>query len=179
VDPTVIVTLVVSVVTAIFASITAPLILAHRTERMHREDQLADYQRQDKVAQAAKTAADAAALAANKSQTQLESIAVQTKRIHTLVNSDMTAARQEELDQAESLIVALRRVIQLSADKGSQPEPSDVAQLERTSQRRDQLEQILADRMQQFKASELEAGRSDAGRKMLDDDADEKKDQPL
>ena len=56
-DPTVIVTLALAVVTSIFASITAPLILAHRTERMHREDQLADYQRQDKVAaEAAKTA---------------------------------------------------------------------------------------------------------------------------
>jgi hypothetical protein len=60
-DPTVVVTLAVGIVTAIFASITAPLILAHRTERMHREDQLADYQRQDKVAAAAAATAKAAA----------------------------------------------------------------------------------------------------------------------
>jgi hypothetical protein len=60
-DPAVIVTLVISVAGVIFASITAPLILAHRTERMHREDMLSDYQRQDKVAaEAAKTAKAAA-----------------------------------------------------------------------------------------------------------------------
>ena len=60
-DPAVIVTLVISVAGVIFASITAPLILAHRTERMHREDQLSDYQRQDAVAKAAAETARAAA----------------------------------------------------------------------------------------------------------------------
>jgi len=60
-DPAVIVTLVVSVAGVIFASITAPLILARRTEQMHREDMLSDYQRQDKVALAAAETARAAA----------------------------------------------------------------------------------------------------------------------
>jgi phage-related protein len=60
-DPAVILTLVISVAGVIFASITAPLILAHRTERMHREDMLSDYQRQDKVAAAVAETARAAA----------------------------------------------------------------------------------------------------------------------
>src|SRR5580692_9183529 len=56
-DIGVIIAIVVSIVTAVFASITAPLILANRTERMHREDRLADYERQDKVARAAEQTA--------------------------------------------------------------------------------------------------------------------------
>jgi hypothetical protein len=174
VDPAVIVTLVVSVAGVIFASVTAPLILAHRTERIHREDQLADYQRQDKVAAAAAAAAVAAQAAAAAAQSQaadtaskLDDLSAQTQRIHTLVNSDMTAARQEELDQAESLIVVLERVIALAKDRGVLPDPSDSDALARTQRRRDQLELILADRLAQFRASEAEAGETAAGQKML------------
>ena len=177
-DPAVIVTLVISVAGVIFASITAPLILAHRTERMHREDMLSDYQRQDKVAAAAAAAAVAAQEAARQAQEQavsaaakLDDLSAQTQRIHTLVNSDMTAARQEELDQAESLIVVLNRVIQLARDKGMMPDPSDIDALERTQRRRDQLELILADRLSQFHASEEEARHTPAGQKMLATDA--------
>jgi len=184
-DPAVIVTLVISVAGVIFASITAPLILAHRTERMHREDQLSDYQRQDKVAREAKEAAALVAAELQKStemaqesarvqQGKLDDLSAQTQRIHTLVNSDMTAARQEELDQAESLIVVLQRVIQLARDKGLMPDPSDVDALERTQRRRDQLELILADRLAQFHRSEEEAGKTAAGQAMLK--ADEKSD---
>jgi hypothetical protein len=180
-DPTVIVTLALAVVTSIFASITAPLILAHRTERMHREDQLADYQRQDKVAREAKEAAslvaaelqkstEAAQENARVSQEKLDDLSAQTQRIHTLVNSDMTAARQEELDQAESLIVVLQRVIKLAKGKGLMPDPADTDALERTQRRRDQLELILADRLAQFHASEVEAGKTPAGQAMLDRD---------
>jgi hypothetical protein len=146
---------------------------------MHREDQLTDYRRQDqvaaqaqRVAQAATDAAKSAQRSADEAGLKLDAIGVQTQRIHTLVNSDMTAARQEELDQAESLIVALRRVIQVSRDKGLQPDPSDVSQLERTMMRRDQLESILADRLQQFKVSEAEAAKTEAGREMLSHDKD-------
>ena len=184
-----IIAVALAVVTSIFASVTAPLILAHRTERMHREDQLADYQRQDKVAAAAAAAAVAAQEAARVAQAQaqvaqsqavdaaskLDDLSAQTQRIHTLVNSDMTAARQEELDQAESLIVVLKRIIQLAKDKGIMPDPSDTDSLERTTRRRDQLELILADRMAQFHASEAEAKETPAGQKMLDADDEKKK----
>jgi hypothetical protein len=171
-DPAVIVTLVISVAGVIFASITAPLILAHRTERMHREDQLADYQRQDKVAQAAAQAAAIAQEQARQAALKLDDLSAQTQRIHTLVNSDMTAARQEELDQAESLIVVLQRVIQLARDKGVMPDPADADALERTQRRRDQLELILADRLEQFHRSEAEAKATPAGRAMLSEEGD-------
>ena len=162
----VVVTLVISVAGVIFASITAPLILAHRTERMHREDMLSDYQRQDKVAAAAAAAA-AAQGAALSAGVKLDDLSAQTARIHTLVNSDMTAARQEELDQAESLIVVLKRVIKLVEDRGTEPDPADVETLARTQRRRDQLELILADRLERFHASEVQARATAAGQKML------------
>jgi CRISPR/Cas system CMR subunit Cmr4 (Cas7 group RAMP superfamily) len=185
VDPAVIVTLVVSVAGVIFASVTAPLILAHRTERMHREDQLEQYRREDKVAAAAAAAAAAAQAAARLAQqqaleaaTKMDDLSAQTQRIHTLVNSDMTAARQEELDQAESLIVVLERVIALAKDRVVLPDPSDLDALERTKRRRDQLEAILADRLAQFHASETEAGKTEAGKRMLATDIAAGKEKP-
>ena len=176
-DPAVIVTLVVSVSGVIFASITAPLILAHRTEKMHRQDQLADYQRQDRVAidaantaAAARNAAWAAQRAAERSQDQLAVLNAQTRRIHTLVNSDMTAARQEQLDQDEQLIVMLQRVIQLTQDKGMPPNQDDLNSLDRIRHRRDQLELLLADRIEQAREAEIEAMKTKAGQDMLSQD---------
>jgi hypothetical protein len=56
--------LVEVVAVVLFSSVTAPLILAARTERMHREDRKADYARQDKVAADAAEASDKAREAA-------------------------------------------------------------------------------------------------------------------
>jgi hypothetical protein len=180
-DPAVIVTLLVSAAGVIFASITAPLILARRTERMHREDQLADYRRQDAVAKAAADTTLAASVAALAAQTaaigahdaavetgaKLDGLGVQTARIHTLVNSEMTAARQAQLDEAEQVIVMLRRVIALTTDKGLPADAADIETLRQAVNRRDQLEAILAERMRQFHLAEAEAEASPAGRAML------------
>jgi hypothetical protein len=199
-----IVVIAASILTAIFASITAPLILIHRTERIHREDQLEQYRREDQVAlraqqaasdlmqqqertaaaaaQLVKQVADQAAEAASKLQAaQQESIArtdevarlaaisaktadakldqidLQAKRIHTLVNSDMTAARQSELDQTRAMVVVLTRVIQLAnRTPGAQPDPQDVQALESARLRVTDLESILADRMAQMREVEAE-----------------------
>ncbi len=196
-DPAVIATLVVSIVVAIFASITAPLILAHRTERMHREDRLSDYERQDKVAAAAakaaedlrisqKAIADQAAEAARllleaqqesiertdevarvaaaeavKANAKLDQIDLQAKRIHTLVNSDMTAARQSELDQSRAMGVVLRRVIDLAVSTpGVEPDPRDITALRATDTRISELEAILADRLAQMRIVEADAAEN-------------------
>lgn len=175
--PAIVLTLTVSVAGVIFASITAPLILAHRTERIHQEDRLADYQRQDQVAravQAATVAAQAATVAAENQAVvtgrKLDDLTVQTARIHTLVNSTLTAARQEELDQTEAVIVALQRVIRLTTERSIPPDPDDLRMLDRARQRRDNLETVLADRLMQFRRSRDEAQQSAAGRHMLDTD---------
>ncbi len=199
----VILVLVVSILTAVFASITAPLILSHRTERMHREDQLEQYRREDEVAkraqetaaslmaqqqqsataaatlvrQVAEQAAEAAAKlqaaqresikrtdevarlaaqAAQKADAKLDQIDLQAKRIHTLVNSDMTAARQSELDQTREMVIVLRRVIDLANMRKVPPDPKDVTALENAILRVTDLEGVLADRLAQMRLVEAE-----------------------
>jgi hypothetical protein len=187
VDEASIISLILVAVVAVFSSITAPLILAHRTERMHRQDMLADYQRQDEVAKEAKAAAEAlltqqreaaeaARLRDEASRLLLSRIDAQADRIHTLVNSDMTAARQEELDQAEATIIVLERVIRIAREKGVDPEPEDILALEAAKTRRDKLEQILADRMHQLREADAAMKVTQAGRDLTAADAKRKAD---
>ena len=49
---------IIVICVAIFTSVTAPLLIAHRTERMHRDDREADWARQDEVAAKAAEAAN-------------------------------------------------------------------------------------------------------------------------
>jgi hypothetical protein len=130
----------------------------------------------DQAAVAAKLLADAqaetirrtnevATLAAERDEKvagQLSRIDAQARRIHTLVNSDMTAARQSERDQTQAMITVLRKVIKLAEDRGLVPEDADVDSLQLAEQRVVDLDRILADRMQQMRAVEEEAARPGA-----------------
>jgi hypothetical protein len=202
----------IAILVAIFASITAPIILLRQTDQRRREDREADWARQDKVAEKAEQAAkdlaasqkeiankaaeaasllvaaqertiqradEVARLAAEQAVIQgdkLDLIDAQAKRIHTLVNSDMTAARQSELDQTRTMIAqtqtmieVLVRVIALAQSRGQVPDPKDVSALtaarealKEAQSRGTELEQILADRLQQMHEVEAEAARPGA-----------------
>jgi len=156
VDPAVIVTLVVSVAGVIFASITAPLILAHRTERMHREDQLSDYQRQDAVAKAAADAAAAAHKAATVIQEHTAVTVVKLNDanekldvIHGLVNSNMSAAMQSELDALVTSLAMMREVIDLKRSGGSEPTEESLIALRDTEAKISELKTTVAERLTQ------------------------------
>lgn len=91
---------------------------------------------------------------------KLDAIDAQARRIHTLVNSDMTAARQGELDQVRSTLIILRRVVAIARAGAGEPEPGDLEEIERLAARATELEQILADRLAAARAVEDEAARS-------------------
>jgi len=163
-DLGVIIAIVVSILTAVFASITAPLILAHRTERMHREDRLADYERQDKVARAAEqTATDLIAsqkkiadqaseaasllLAANERVAQTAQVTNgKLDVIHTLVNSNMTAAMQSEYDATVRELAMMREVLELKEAAGREPGPEAQAAIAATEVKLAELAAALEDR---------------------------------
>jgi hypothetical protein len=151
-------------------------------KRVEREE---DYARQDLVAErvalAAKQAADAAQLlvkaqhetiartdevakvaAASDAliQAQLKSIDTQGKKIHILVNSDMTAARTNERDQARLTLLALKRVQALSAKLGLSVTRDEVDAIKTAEERIVELDQILADRLAAQRAVDEEAAAS-------------------
>ena len=172
-------------VSGIVTAVGSPALLAYLTNRQRRAEKAEDYARQDEVARRAAEAArllavrqDAAAAKAAEAarllqKAQVESIArtdevarlaaaaaaatdSQLRQIHTLVNSDMTAARQSELDQTRITLIMLRKVVALHEAAGRAPTADDLAAIETTEGRVRELEAILADRLVQMRVVEDE-----------------------
>ena len=149
------------------------------------QEELAKSQKQiaSQAAEAAKLLVDAqaetirrsdevATLAAERDAIQsakLGQIEAQAKRIHTLVNSDMTAARQSERDQTVAMAAVLRRVIGLAESRGQNADLSDVEALRVAEDRVHTLDGILADRLQQMR--EVEANAANPESIVLEEDS--------
>lgn len=169
--------LVVVICIAVFSSITAPILLLQRTERMHREDRLADYKRQDdvaaKAAQAAadlvksqKVISDQAAeaaellLAANERVATTASITNdKLDVIHTLVNSNMTAAMQSEFDATVRELAMMKEVINLKGAAGLSPTPEALSAVTSTEAKLQELAAALNDRAQASIRINMEQGK--------------------
>jgi hypothetical protein len=128
---------------ALVVAVVGPLLLSWLNNRNAMQIKRQDWERQDEVAARVEAVAKAAAVNAANVDTQL-------KQIHTLVNSDMTAARQSELIAVEAHLATLRRNV------ATHGEPSDDEQtvMDNLSARADELRSILADRLAQQKAVE-------------------------
>ena len=181
VDTASIISLIAVAIVAIFSSITAPLILARRTERMHREDQLADYKRQDQVAKEAKETAIAMAAqqdviirqqkaGADAVQARDEAAGARAAEVaksvdgkldvlHGLANSTLSAALESELGALETSLAMMNEVIDLKKAAGIEPTREAVIAIESTEAKIAELKATLADRLNQ---AETIAGRAAA-----------------
>lgn len=130
------------------------------SSRTHNQEREIDQLRQDSVAANVAEVASVAAASAG-------SITAKLAQIHILVNSDMTAARQAELDQARLMLTAVRRVVQITTSGGDRANPADLKVIEDTVAHIGDLERILADRLAQFRESEQAAGKEDGGLRYL------------
>lgn len=149
---------------AVFTAVTAPLLLTYMTSRIRAEERRLDYERQDKIAERVAEVARVTAESADHVTEKLNKISNQAAQIHTLVNSDMTAARQAELDATRVVLRVLKRVVRTSLDKGVRPDQPDLDAIDDATARISELEQILADRMLQFRKAEDEiADREEEG----------------
>lgn len=148
--PEVIISLVSSAVLAIFASITAPMILAWRTQVMAREDREADWARQDKVAAEARAAAENVAAQLLSAEEHASAAEEKTHEkldvIHVLVNSNMDAAMQGELDAVRRELAMTREVAALTRAAGREPAVRLLGAIEAAGLRIAALEAQLAER---------------------------------
>ena len=100
---------------------------------------------------------EVARLAAEREQAQT----AQLRDIHTLVNSDMTAARREALEQTRLTLLALEKLVDLDRSAGRKPADADLAAITDAKARIDELQAILADRLAQQRIVEAHgAGES-------------------
>jgi hypothetical protein len=145
---------------------------ARHAAKLKSEEKAEDWRRQDEVAErvaaAAKQAADAALLLVQAQKDtiartdevariqaesdkrigdQLLAIDEQGKKIHILVNSDMTAARTNERNQIVLTVLALRRVQALSRKLGLPVDEEEEESIVVAEKRIEELNVILADRL--------------------------------
>lgn len=144
--------IIIAAALAVFSSITAPILLSMRTERLHREDQARQFAHEERAALRLE-----GLVRRNQADTSAK-----LEQIHTLVNSEMTAARQNELDQTRTMLVVLQRVVATAYEKGTEPDPADLAMIKSTRARISELEQILADRLVQLRIVEKESADAEA-----------------
>jgi hypothetical protein len=148
----------VSLAVTVGAVVISTTGLTYLTNRTRRAEKVEDWARQDAVAaQAAEaarllleqqraTTAAAERVARVTAETSADA-AEQLKAIHTLVNSDMTAARSGELAQNRLLLVALKKVIELDRAAGRPPTKDDREAVTGVELRIAELEAVLADRL--------------------------------
>lgn len=153
-----------TVALAVVISVIAPLVLSIVTNRNQRNMKELDWARQDKVAadvaestrqmlertdKAAEQAKKAAALLVESNKTAaVNSLKVQGQlhEIHTLVNSNLTASIQAELDSTTRELAGLNEIISLTHAAGREPSPATVAAISAAEARLIELTATLADR---------------------------------
>jgi hypothetical protein len=163
---------------ALFIAVVAPLLLSWQQQRHRRQEREEDYARQDEVAEKVRLAADQAAEAAKlllERQDQASEQSAERNRllveaneraadsaaltngkldqIHTLVNSNMTAAMQSELDATVALLDTLREVVALNEAAGRQPTAEAVGRIDAMQKKVDELSANLTDRLKQTAAA--------------------------
>jgi hypothetical protein len=149
------------------SSTASPLLLAYFTNRNKRKERAEDFARQDAVA---KQAAEAARLLAER-QDAMASKAAEAARllvintaqvaerakvtiqkldvIHTLVNSNMTAALQSELDAVTREMAMMVEVGELKQAAGQPPSEEASGAIKATRAKITELTAALADRLKQ------------------------------
>jgi hypothetical protein len=134
-----------------------PLLLAWLNGRQRRAEKREDYARQDEVAErateVAKQAQEAATLLVEDNQRVAKAAALATSKtfgkldeIHTLVNSNMTAAMQAEFDATVRELAMMREVIGLHAAAGRAPSTEAESAVTATESRIAELRAALEDR---------------------------------
>ncbi len=162
-------------------AIGVPAGLHWSNQRTQRRERAEDFARQDRVAElAAETArklqeaqqltiaktdevaavaASAAKLIETANRADVAETHFQLSQIHTLVNSEMTAARQEALDQTRLTLMLMRKIADAARSAGQEVTVDELAAIERTEGRIIELEAVLSDRMTKMRTVEAEVLR--------------------
>ncbi len=138
------------------AAVAAELLLERQDAVAHKADLVAVQaaeaaklllERQDAVADQAAVAAELLVVANERVAKSAEEQAGKLDQIHTLVNSNMTASMQGELDATVAQAVLLEEVIEMRREAGKEPSPETEAALVLTKKKVEELRAALDDRV--------------------------------
>ena len=134
---------------ALIAAIVGPLLLAYLFNVQRSREKREQWQREDT---AAATASEMfrALLDENRGvKRSMDALNEQIDVIHVLVNSNMTAAMQAELDATVRDLASMREVIDLKRAAGHAPTPIALAAVKATEEAVAELTAKLGDRLKQ------------------------------
>ncbi len=134
-------------VVAVTATVVSPLILAVITNSQHRRDRKEDWRRQDEVRDQAAKAAELLIISNNSTTNIANATNRKLDIIHTLVNSNMTAAMQAELDATVREVAMMKEVIALNIAAGRSPSSESEAAIKLTQGKINELKAALKDRL--------------------------------
>ena len=154
--------------TGVLSTLATPLILGRqrRNDRIReakiradeaerrQADKREDWARQDAVRIAAEQVATTLKDSGTRTEHQLARLQKAAAEIHILVNSDMTAARRDEMLSNQRTLKALKRVVAVAKSHGEKPSADDLEAIKVTTERIAELKAILADRAVQQQAVE-------------------------
>jgi hypothetical protein len=124
--------------------------------KIRRAEKLEDWARQDAVADKAAEAASLLLIENAKVAKATEATQGKLDVIHILVNSNMTAAMQSELDATRRDLVSLKEVARLNEEAGRKVSAEALAVIDETGQRIAKLDAELRDRLKQTQIADKE-----------------------
>ncbi len=153
-----------TILVALLVSVFAPSLLAWLNNRSRKKEKLLDWEREDKkekekadkAEEVAQRLLDSNKQIANEAARISEKTFGKMQEIHTLVNSDMTAARMDQRDQTKLTLLGLRKIIQLDKDAGRLPSVDDTDAILAAEKQIIRLDAILSDRAAQQRSVELQ-----------------------
>lgn len=169
--------LVVTICVAVFASVTAPLLIAlmmsrqrriekeqdyEREDKRREEDRAEEHGRQDKAAAESKTAAENMAAKLLASNNKVATIALEANEtthgkldvIHTLVNNTLTIAKQERYDGLKRELVLLKEMMALREASGQVTTPTMLETIAQTERMINELAEELRYRQEQNESTD-------------------------
>jgi hypothetical protein len=151
------ISIAIAALVSLFTALTVPIVLVWINERQRHKDKEQDYQRQDYLIRTAATAADAlvesnmaiAKMAADTATTVAsvaDGTAPSIQEIHSLVNSRLTSAIENDLANALREIATLNALFQSRTDAGQPPQAAEEVQMQAAQARVIKLRAELAER---------------------------------
>jgi len=129
-------------------SAASAVLVSVTSGRQRRADKREDWRRQDEVAARVTEATRQALAVAREAAAAVAVTSGKLDVIHTLVNSNMTAAMQAELAATVRELASLREIVNLNRAAGREPSAAALAAIGAAEVRVRELEAALRDRLQ-------------------------------
>lgn len=169
VDETALIIALVVAFTSLVTAVVAPVLMSYVSFKQRKAEREADWERQDEVASnAAKASAlllDAQKKAARVTADNAELTGSKLDVIHTLVNSQLSTALENELEALKREQAIIAEMLEMKKAQGLKPSKEALVAMEKSKVRIAELQTIIAERDAQQRQANKQTEDAAAARK--------------